>query len=140
MIFQILCIGFTILKEEQLPRDRDEDSCRGRRCQQAKFLFKKVLRSFPIHYGNRTHRQLAAQGMKKSGKRCKSQLAIGRKPLAEDGQEVALSDTSEYTRGRLSSFFCFPEEDIRHGVNLCLGVRHAVQFVEQGWCEVSNQG
>jgi len=34
------------------------------------------------------NRQLAAQGMKKSGKRCKSQLAIGRKPLAEDGQEV----------------------------------------------------
>ena len=138
MIFQILCIGFTILKEEQLPRDRDEDSCRGRRCQQVKFLFKKALRSSPFT-GNHTHRQLAAQGMKKSGKRCKSQLAIGRKPLAEDGQEVALSDTSKYTRGRLSSFFCFPEEDIRHGVNLCLGVRHAVQFVEQGWCEVSNQ-
>ena len=33
-------------------------------------------------------RQLAAQGMKKSGKRSKSQLAIGRKPLAEGGQEV----------------------------------------------------
>ena len=138
MIFQILYIGCTNLKEVQLPRDRDEDSCRGRRCQQVKFLFKKALRSSPFT-GNHTHRQLAAQGMKKSGKRCKSQLAIGRKPLAEDGQEVALSDTSEYTRGRLSSFFCFPEEDIRHGVNLCLGVRHAVQFVEQGWCEVSNQ-
>ena len=34
------------------------------------------------------NRQLAAQGMKKSGKRSKSQLAIGRKPLAEGGQEV----------------------------------------------------
>ena len=52
-------------------------------------FLKKALRSFPLHYGNHTHRQLAAQGMKKSGKRCKSQLAIGRKPLAEDGQEVA---------------------------------------------------
>jgi len=36
------------------------------------------------------NRQLAAQGMKKNGKRCKSQLAIGRKPLAEGGQEVFL--------------------------------------------------
>ena len=34
------------------------------------------------------NRQLAAQGMKKNGKRSKSQLAIGRKPLAEGGQEV----------------------------------------------------
>ena len=39
------------------------------------------------------NRQLAAQGMKKNGKRSKSQLAIGRKPLAEGGQEVFHAST-----------------------------------------------
>ena len=42
---------------------------------------------------NDNDRLLAAQGMKKSGKRSKSQLAIGRKPLSEGGQEVFLAQS-----------------------------------------------
>ena len=66
-------------------------TCRGGRCEQVNpiFIDTRLLSSrFSPSYDK--IRLLAAQGMKKSGKRCKSQLAIGRKPLTEGGQEVAL--------------------------------------------------
>ena len=53
---------------------------------------------FPPTY-NDNDRLLAAQGMKKSGKRSKSQLAIGRKPLAEGGQEVVSASYSKKKNG-----------------------------------------
>ena len=60
----------------------DALTCGGGRCEQVNPIF--------IDTSDDKIRLLAAQGMKKSGKRCKSQLAIGRKPLTEGGQEVAL--------------------------------------------------
>ena len=65
-------------------------TCRGGRCEQVNpiIIDTRLLSSHFSPYDK--IRLLAAQGMKKSGKRCKSQLAIGRKPLAEGGQEVAL--------------------------------------------------
>ena len=70
------------------------------------------------------NRQLAAQGMKKNGKRCKSQLAIGRKPLAEGGQEVVYDGSTLFLPG----------------VILSPGVPDALQSVKQGWGQVSHQG
>ena len=69
----------------------DALTCGGGRCEQVNpiFIDTRLLSShFSPSYDK--IRLLAAQGMKKSGKRCKSQLAIGRKPLTEGGQEVAL--------------------------------------------------